>query len=180
MKTVEMLCQKVNRALRDIMDIVDQHTEQPPQFYYNEETERIQCKSGTVKGVLWCSSPYLLRLMGFNLPADLKAGPVKVTLDTHSDRPAELDLVRTMYVYTDIIQYQCIGRIQSPLLAVLPVIGEPKQQNYWLCQPPYYLAVNVRELKSINIRLATGTGDPFPIQGGDVVVRLDFRRKRVL
>ena len=180
MKSIDYVCQKINKALRELIGEL-KPGELPPQFIYNELDDRVDCTLGTTCVQMFCSDGYLPQILGFPVDPAYKTGPLELKIGSRAIRSPELDVIRSMYVYTDIVQYQTVGQTQTPLLAVLPVIGEPKQQNYWACQPPYYMPVQIRELNNINIRLATDTGDQFPVSAnGKVVVRLHFRRKRIL
>ena len=38
---------------------------------------------------------------------------------------ANVDTVNAIYVYCDIIEHRTVGHILAPLLAILPVTGEP-------------------------------------------------------
>ena len=95
-----------------------------------------------------------------------------------SSRPVDLFNINTIYVYSDIGQYQLIGDTQAPLLGILPVEGSHKQQRFWSFAPAYYVPVNKSYITTIEIQLCTDIGDKIPFDTDScVVTRLHFRRK---
>lgn len=93
--------------------------------------------------------------------------------------PSELPTISTMYVYTDIIKWQRVGDNEAPLLATLPIHGNPAEQLFWSFNPPYYIPVAQETINSIEIKLTTDEGELFPIEiPGKVICRLNFRRRR--
>jgi hypothetical protein len=85
----------------------------------------------------------------------------------------------TMYIHCDAIKYQIVGNSQLPLLAILPIQGTPNEQCHWSFNPAYYLPLNPKSLTTLEIKICTAKGDPFPFgKDGVVVLQLHFRRKR--
>lgn len=94
---------------------------------------------------------------------------------------AHLNNQNSMNVYCDIIKYQIVGDTQAPLLATLPVHGNPNEEFYWPFFPPYYISLNQNNISSIEIKICTESGDPFPFdKSGRVVCKLHFKRHRPL
>lgn len=107
-------------------------------------------------------------------------------LPQKSIAPAELEQMSSVYVYSDIAQYQLIGGNTTQLLAVIPIETAEEerrargQQHFFIANPPYYMPVPRGEIEMIHIQLNTDWGDPFPFeQTGNTKVRcrLHFRKR---
>lgn len=93
--------------------------------------------------------------------------------------PLELPNISSMYVFTDIIKWQRVGDNEAPLLATLPIHGNPNEQLFWSFNPPYYIPVAQEMINTIDIKLTTDDEELFPIViPGKVICRLNFRRRR--
>jgi len=100
--------------------------------------------------------------------------------------PCSLDKFDSLYVYSNVGQYQLIGDTEAQLLTVIPLLRQPtgNQKNvqlaYFACNPVYYIPVKMDVFQVIEIQLDTDKNEPFPFINNEnekVVVRLDFRRK---
>ena len=92
---------------------------------------------------------------------------------------AFLQRYSSMYIYCDVIKWQVVGDTQTPLLATLPVQGNPFDQCFWAFNPPYYIPVSQKSISTIEMEIRTDTGDLFPFEeSGRVVIQLHFRRQR--
>ena len=92
---------------------------------------------------------------------------------------AYLDDVHSIFVYSDIIDYQIVGNSKAMLLGVFPTKGVHGEQQSWQFNPLQYISVKMRAVQSIQLKLCTTTGDLVPFQSGDTLCRLDFQRKLV-
>ena len=182
--SVEHLCAMLNSKIKNtILEMGLSMSNAAPFFSYDIDSDRIKSTMGSVKSKLISDSPYLSKILGISMEDKLPRGIFVFNIDADERRGnfvPELDFIKVMFIYSDIIKFQTVADVQAPLLAVIPVRGEDKKQNYWACQPPYYTTVLKQEFDSIAIRICTDTGDLFPFDGnGKVICRLHFRRKRL-
>ena len=100
--------------------------------------------------------------------------------------PCSLDKLDSLYVYSNVGQYQLVGDTEAQLLSVIPVLDQPtgNQKNvqlaYFACNPVYYIPVKMDVFQVIEIQLDTDKNLAFPFINNEnekVVARLDFRRK---
>ena len=90
-----------------------------------------------------------------------------------------MENLSTMYIYCDLIKYQIVGDTQAPLLAALAVQGDQGDQCFWGFNPPYYIPLNQNSFSSIQIKICTPFGEPFPFDpSGRVVLQMHLRRHR--
>ena len=137
-----------------------------------------------------CTNPRFGQIIGYDpkTEADLTKDKAEIPAGRHiypvvriMPQKTILENYSALYVYCDAVAYQIVGDTQTPLLGVVPVQGEPNDQVYWNFNPPYYMTVNQQSLNSVEIRICTNGGDPFPFASeGQVVCRLHFRRKHHL
>ena len=97
----------------------------------------------------------------------------------HNAKKASLKKLGTMYIYCDAVKYQIVGDTQAPLIAMLQVEESPNKECHWIFNPVHYLPVNKRSIPSIELRICTESGDPFPFEpNGNVVAQLHVRKQR--
>ena len=92
-------------------------------------------------------------------------------------RRALLNDIHSIYVYSDVIDYQIVGNTRATLMGVIPVTGKHRQQQAWQFNPLQYISVSKKSVSSIQLQLCTPQGDPIPFMSGDTLCRLHFRRK---
>ena len=90
---------------------------------------------------------------------------------------AYLDDIHSIFVYSDIIDYQIVGNSKATLLGVLPVKGKHLQQQSWQFNPLQYMTVPKKSISTIQLQICTPKGDPVPFLSGDTLCRLHFKRK---
>ena len=185
--SISQLCEKFNYQLLDVYTKTIKTAAKPPTLTYNDAIDRLWLTSGDEFATILTDDEPLRRRFGiptqtiYRSDKKLAAWASYPTKDTRGDFSPQVDLIQSMFVYSDIIKYQTVGDVQAPLLGVLPVKGESKHQSYWACQPPYYIPIVSNNFNTINIRLCTDSGDPFPlVDNGKVICRLHFRRKRLV
>ena len=86
-----------------------------------------------------------------------------------------LESVQSLYIYTDIIDYQLVGDEYAPLLRNVVVsqnYSHPVAINY---ENPHYLPVNKSIISTINIDIRDDTGKEINFIQGKVEVKLHFR-----
>lgn len=90
-------------------------------------------------------------------------------------------LISSMYIYSDLTEYQIVGDTLVPILGIVPIPADGKALPYWSFNPPYYFTVKKKDFNSVEIQLNTETGLKFPFIGtGNAEVRLHFRKKQRL
>ncbi|KAK3738818.1 hypothetical protein QZH41_000397 [Actinostola sp. cb2023] len=73
---------------------------------------------------------------------------------TTAEREVDLDHgFHNLYVYCDIVESQCVGNAQVPLLRIVPVEGEDGQRVSKTFMSPQYLPVSRKEFESIEVNI---------------------------
>lgn len=160
--------------------------EDVPSISYNQVKDRIEICKGKKDCVLFADSLDLFQGLGINIkrlandPLQFFYYPILKDMQISEGEPT-FDFNTVMFVYSDNIEYQIVGDIQAPLLAVIPIRGEMKTQCYWACIPPFYLPVPKLEFDTLNIRICTDMGEDFPFpRNGKVICRLHFRKRHTI
>ncbi len=159
-------------------------------FTYNENTNKVTVTGGRTRVQIFVADENFQKLTGIKLFSDSRfnkaddpddTGPMYATSNyagEQSQEASRLENPTSMYIYSDICEYQLIGDSQAPLLGILPIDGQHKQQRYWSFVPPYYIGVTRAFLSEIELRICTDTGDLLPFTSDStVVVRIHFRKK---
>ena len=94
--------------------------------------------------------------------------------------PPILGRINEIFVYTDIIDTVLVGNSQVPMLGYFPVQSKWGDQAYWNFNPPYYVRVKDKNIRTISIRLCDKTGETINFESGVVICRLNFRRVGLL
>jgi hypothetical protein len=105
---------------------------------------------------------------------------VLYTVALQGTRKPKLDVLHSMYVYSDVIERQPVGDADAPLLGIVPVgDAAPGHRVHYPFNPLSYLPVSQSYIKNIQIQLSTEAGDPVPFASAsdNVVCCLRFRRK---
>ena len=90
------------------------------------------------------------------------------------DRPASLDIVQTLFVYLDVIDYQIVGKSKSMLMGVVPVKGTPGELQSWQFNPFQYIDIPISSIPNRKMRICTPTAEHVPFMSGDTFCRLHF------
>ena len=93
------------------------------------------------------------------------------------NRRSWLEDVQTLYIYSDVIEYQIVGNSKAMLMGVFPVKGNHGEQHLWQFNPFQYIDIPSSCIPSITMRICTPTGEDVPFISGDTLCRLHFRRK---
>jgi hypothetical protein len=114
-----------------------------------------------------------------SLPSE-RGRPAKLyTVELTGTRKPKLDVLHSMYVYSDVIERQPVGDTDAPLLGIVPAGNTtPGERVHYAFNPLIYLPLSQAYIKDIRITLATENGDPVPFASasGNVVCCLRFRR----
>src|SRR4029434_2786862 len=81
----------------------------------------------------------------------------------------------TLFVYTDIIEYQVVGDHFVPLLRCVQITGKNKEIITINYDKPHYVRVSKRHISDIAIEVKTDQNYNVPFKYGKVVVKLHFR-----
>lgn len=90
---------------------------------------------------------------------------------------ADLQPIRQLYVYTDIIDHQMVGDTTAPLLRNVPVEGKFGSMVNIDFSKLEYKSVSTSLVNTINIDIRDDTGKRIPFNNGRVIVKLHFRQK---
>jgi len=143
-------------------------------------------------------SPYLLHdIFGFqcetknmenSTPSDSRLYYFRVPM--RSKRTCNLELLTSIFVYSNIVKYQLVGDTEAPLLGIVPInfssestvlsASHETRQQYYTFNPPYYIPLITTQFDIIEIQLNTDWGSPFPFKddpNSKVICRLDFRKR---
>ena len=85
--------------------------------------------------------------------------------------------VKSIYVYSDIVQNSRVGEIEAPLLRIVPVNNSKHWTTQYVeYQKIQYVPVSKNRFRQISIYLRSDTGDIVPFTTGRTIVTLGFRR----
>ena len=135
------------------------------------DSENIQCVPLTEEEQLYVESPGFVVVDYIIIERE---GTVEANL------PPILGRINEIFVYTDIIDTVLVGNSQVPMLGYFPVQSKWGDQAYWNFNPPYYVRVKDKNIRTISIRLCDKTGETINFESGDVSCRLNFRRVGLL
>lgn len=103
-------------------------------------------------------------------------------LHMYSDRAPKIPRISSLWVYSDISQYQLVGNTQVPLLGIIPAEVDVGQRCHYCVNPVHFLGLRRNEISEIRIQICTDKGSPVPFASGDdddnLVCCLRFRPRR--
>ena len=85
-----------------------------------------------------------------------------------------------MYVYSDIVKLSPVGNSQVPIMGFVPIKSKFQESGHWVFNPPMYVSVREKNIRTITIKISTETGEEFPIHDDVITCRLNFRRRPFL
>jgi hypothetical protein len=97
------------------------------------------------------------------------------------NRKSRLEVMHSMYVYSDMIETQPVGDVEAPLLGIAPVgPAQPGERVHYAFNPLSYLPLSASFMRTIRIELRTDRGDPVPFAAAsdNVVCCIRLRRAR--
>ena len=167
----DVICKEINERM----------SAHNPRVWYEIIKDRVRFYSEN--GEMWfvTTSPYLYQQLGLRYEEHERFG-----VKCYTCMPGKLGVTRpglevfyTLFVYSDIIDYQIVGNTKAMLLGVFPVKGARGEQQSWQFNPLQYITVPKNAIDTIRIQLCTPKGEPVPFTCGDSLARLHFRRKLV-
>ena len=157
-------------------------------IYYKPEIRRTVVQILSDK-VMVKFSPALSILLGFSpstspLSMDSSSVPFRESseylpkISYMGDFAADVESVKTIFVYCDIIEAQYVGHVKVPLLRTVKTKAKPGETIEKTYENPHYLPVSKKEIRTIEVDLRTESGEPVPFQHGGSMVKLHFRPAR--
>jgi len=172
------LCTIPIKNYNTISDLVDEindaiHTvSQDDKFRatYDESTKRITFNVPE-KHAINFSKP-LTHMLGYRQD--------RVVLQLCETAPFQTDLdgyYHDLYIYSDVITYQLVGDVSTPLLRVVATEGVEGVTIRKSFENIHYFPVSKSTFETVEIDIRTDTGDPVPFEKGRVDAVLHFKRK---
>ena len=94
--------------------------------------------------------------------------------------PPSIQRISNMYVYSDIVQLSPVSNSQVPIMGFLSIKSNFQENGHWVFNPPIYVRVREKNIRTITMKISTETGKDFPIHDDVVTCRLNFRRRPFL
>ena len=131
----------------------------------------------------------MLQLLDFGSQTNVQQTPEKRIIEFMIFEPnkyvqakflSSLKQISNMYVYSDIVKLSHVGNCQIPIIRFLSITTHFQENGHWVFNLPLYLKVKEKIINRITIKISTGTGENFPIEDGEVICRLHFRRRPLI
>ena len=66
-----------------------------------------------------------------------------------------------MYMYSDIVELSLVGNSQGPIMGFLSIQSNFQEYGYWVYNPPLYVRVREKNIRTITMTISTETGESF-------------------
>ena len=146
-------------------------------FDYNQATRRacVHLLKKHVKTVLRLS-PTLTEILA--MPTNELRGAGKFS----SQHAMDLDKnVKSIFVYTDLVQPRPVGDVVVPLLRTLPPVKKELDTVYYLFEKPHYIPLSRFQFQTVELLLTSDRGEPISFDhNAHTIVTLHFRRRRLV
>ena len=116
------------------------------------------------------------RMLGLTLPSTKKYSSFKIEKYFLFPSAPKLNIVNSLYIYTDVIENDIVGDALVPLLRTVNVSGEPGTIVHEVFHRCYYKRVTHNNIPSIEIQINSETGDQVKFESGNVICVLNFRK----
>jgi hypothetical protein len=144
-------------------------------FTYNDTLKRVLFKGqrNTIKSVEL--SEKLKYMLGFETRLFYETEKVwaKYTPDMRNG-------FYSLYLYCDMVEPQIVGNTIIPLLRTVHIEGNHGDIIEKLYNAPHYVQLNKKEIDQISIEVRDDRDQLVPFDFGKIVVKLHFRKKRLL
>ena len=144
-------------------------------FSYNSATRRatiLMFKENTTLEL----SPALVAILG--IPTE----PLMTGIGKYfGARGMDLDQnVKSIFVYTDLVQPRPVGDVVVPLLRTLPPVDKEKDTMHYMFEKPHYMPLARFQFDTVEILLTSDKGRPLSFEHAHSIVTLHFGSKRLL
>jgi hypothetical protein len=152
-------------------------------FDYDSITNRVTFDFGTYETIILSDVKENFEIFGmqasqkYNHREDYPMWGYELKGKTELPLGSSIGLVKSIFVYSDIIKDQIVGDTQAPLLATFPVIEKPGNLIYWRSPFPFYTQIKRRFIDTIEIKMTYETGKPITVKDGISIIRLHFRKR---
>jgi hypothetical protein len=89
------------------------------------------------------------------------------------------NIIQSLFIYCDIIDYQYVGDAYVPLLRNVVVENSFPKTAIAHYDNPHYVTINKSEINSIHVEIRDDTGEKIKFDQGKVIIKLHFRPKRL-
>jgi hypothetical protein len=89
------------------------------------------------------------------------------------------NLIQSLFVYCDIIDYQYVGDAYVPLLRNVVVENSFPKTAIAHYDNPHYVNINKSEINTIHVEIRDDTGEKIKFDQGKVIIKLHFRQKQL-
>ncbi len=149
-----------------------------PQIFeisYNKTYKRVKLKFNTraIKGVvLGLNLQYILGFgsqmsHAFTKHVNIATYPPDITCN-----------LNTLFVYTDLVEYQVVGNVLAPLLRTVPITGVYGETVGCVFLSPHYLRLRKKSFDSVEINIRDSSGENIGFQFGITIVKLHLRQQK--
>ncbi len=134
---------------------------------------KLKFNTSTIKGVVLGSNlQYVLGFgsevsYAFTKPVSIAAYPPDVSC-----------ALNTLFVYTDLVEYQVVGNILAPLLRTVPITGVYGETVGCVFLSPHYLRLRKKTIDSVEINIKDSAGNNIGFQFGNTIVKLHLRQQK--
>ena len=140
-------------------------------FYFSPITRKVTINLSIDTATLDLSSQLAEVLGGFN--TSIK-GPASI----EGSKTFQLEKIKNIYVYCNIIEYRHVGDSKVPLLRVVPIVKKSLDVIYKIFEKPHYIPLTRHCFNTIEISLNTDTGEKPSFLQGNTVVTLHIRPRK--
>lgn len=121
-------------------------------------------------------SPVLSTMLG--LDVDPKGFKYVDENSTIPKFPMNINLVDSLYVYSDVVQSSLVGDVMAPLLRIVPVVGAYGEMCHVEYMKPVYFPLAKLTFPTVEIYITDSAGRKIKFRHGKTTVMLHFRRKK--
>ena len=153
---------------------LDREKKKSIKFKYNPYTKRMSLFKHFSKSKVRLSDG-LVEICGLSQTCLEGAGRFE------ADRVMDLDQrVKSIFVYSDLVQSRPVGDAVVPLLRTLPPVDKSKETIHYLFEKPHYMPLARYQFDTVELLLTSDRGEPISFENGHTIATLHFRRKSLV